>query len=100
MYKTQNYSVVPQASLTGPSFCTIQVCPMVSINLYWQDVLEESHVSAFQTRACTSDITAAGARKEQLRCWNEEIFLVSLSPLSNRCPLATIKTAQGSQHLN
>lgn len=60
MYKSQNYLVVPQASLKGPSFCTIQVCLMVSINLYWQEMLEESHVSAFQMQACTSDITAAG----------------------------------------
>lgn len=31
MYKSQNYSAVPQASLTGPSFCTIQVCLMVAL---------------------------------------------------------------------
>lgn len=93
MCKSQNYSVVPQASLTGPSFHTIQVCLIVSINLYWQEMLEESHVSAFQRQACTSDIIAAGTRKEQLGCWNEGIFLESLSPHSNRHPMATIMTA-------
>lgn len=60
MYESQNCSVVPQISLIGPSFCTIQVCLMVSINLYWQEMLEESHVSAFQMQACTSDSGAAG----------------------------------------
>lgn len=60
MYKSQNYSVVLQRSLTGQRFCNIQVCFMVSINLYWQEGLEESHLSGFQIQAYIYDTMAAG----------------------------------------
>lgn len=60
MYRSQNYSTVLQGSLTGQYFHTTQLCLMVSINLYWQETLEESHLSAFEIQAYVYDTIAAG----------------------------------------